>query len=166
MEIYSMNKTTAQLKAVAMILNGVALLADIQYANAREDEQDEAIGEIKDLVGHIFGVKPEGEPADNKGEQPAQPEASVGEDATTGAPVAEASVGSAVAESAPVSPLDQVLALLNDERYKLRSASSIEEKTGLDADQVEDLLYENDIDYVTRHKTSDGSLLFGLASRN
>jgi hypothetical protein len=56
--------------------------------------------------------------------------------------------------------------LLNDERYKLRSASSIEEKTGLDADQVEDLLYENDIDYVTRHKTSDGSLLFGLASRN
>jgi hypothetical protein len=164
MEIYNMNKTTAQLKAVAMILNGVALLADIQYADARDEEHDDEIDQIKGIVGQIFGVKPAGEPADNKGEQPAQPvaEPSTGSgEVNVGAPVASSS-----AEAAPKSTLEQVLELLKDERYKLRSADSIEEKTGLNADQVEDLLYENDVNYITRHKSSDGSLLFGLAERN
>lgn len=64
------------------------------------------------------------------------------------------------------SPFETLMRELNDPRYTLRSTYELAEKTGLPDYHIKDELFNNEVEYVVKHRRSDGAELVGLASRN
>lgn len=60
----------------------------------------------------------------------------------------------------------ELVALLNDDRYALRSVASLTEKLGVTANELFATLDAESIDYVTRTRRSDGAQMIGLTERN
>lgn len=70
------------------------------------------------------------------------------------------------AEAAPKSPFKKLMQELEDPRYKLRTYAELAVKTGITAEDIENELIDNDVEFVNRVRRSDGVSLIGLASRN
>jgi len=77
--------------------------------------------------------------------------------------------GGAPADRAPevqtVRDIDNIMVHLADPRYTLRSVDELEQKTGLDSDDIKDILDEFGIEYVIKRRRADGAALIGLAAR-
>lgn len=78
-------------------------------------------------------------------------------------PVVEAPV---VEAPAPRDPLENLLNLLEDPRFTLRTVTSLEAKTGVSWKDIEFWLQCRGIGYVVKTRRGSGDLLVGLASRN
>lgn len=63
-------------------------------------------------------------------------------------------------------PINTIMEMLEDPRYKLRSLSSLAEKADVGEGEVIEALDDNDVDFVTRTKRETGETLIGLADRN
>lgn len=68
--------------------------------------------------------------------------------------------------TAAATPFSRLMYELQDPRYTLRSTRELSDKAGISYEEVHYLLEDNDIDYVTKRRRSDGAELIGLASRN
>jgi hypothetical protein len=161
----SINTSTVAILQTLRVLNQASadLAAIITGAVQTEQLQD-----LFAAAGSSYGDSPKEKPAaENTGTSAPVETAPV---AT--APAADASTDPVVHETTASAatdtqtPLDIVLGLLKDERYTLRSAKSLAEKSGLSVDEVEELLNDNDIEYVTKRKRGSGDLLIGLEERN
>ncbi len=149
---------TSLIKALALSLHAAAIQADELYNQARNEEVGEVVGGLAEVLSQVFsGKRDNAEQAPDV--QPAAPEAPVDVTSTS---------KSSDAAQAPVikAPIEIINDMLNDERFKLRSFTSIKEKTGLDKDAVIDLLDDNDVDYTVLTKRHSDEQVVGLTSRN
>lgn len=142
---------TSLIKALAMQLQASAILADELYQQAREEETSELVGGLSGVLDKIFGNAHRKDSTEQKAE-----------DTTVSVEVGKDY------EAAPVikAPIEIIYDMLNDERFKLRSFSSIKDKTGLDQDEVLELLDDNDVDYIVLTKRNGRDEVVGLSSRN
>ena len=76
--------------------------------------------------------------------------------------------------TAPVAPvvvegptkISLLLEELHHPRFKLRTLDELADKLGLYADEIIDMLRENNIPFVTKVRRADSADLIGLSSRN
>lgn len=67
----------------------------------------------------------------------------------------------------PLSQFGRLMLELHDDRYTLRSLNELCEETGIESHEgVYAALRDNSIEYVRKHRRSDGAALVGLRSRN
>jgi hypothetical protein len=157
---------TAQLKALGMILEGASTLAFSLYNDSREEQLEGGLDKLAKVLGFDIRTGPGPASDTSKGSKPEAPADEVSTGSTGDTAVATAETATETATETETK-LDSVLALLNDERYTLRTAKSIEEKTGLSLSDVKALLDENGIAYVVKHKRNNrNAKLVGLAARN
>jgi hypothetical protein len=126
-----------------------------------QSAQDDATEQHLDAIGSLvkaFGGKKES----------AEAETDAAKTDTT-ATETDTATQTSVDEAAPVKPTHEVLMeMLNDERYTLRTAKSLIEKSGFsgDADALAEYFDDNLVDVVRLNRRSDGAEVFGLADRN
>jgi hypothetical protein len=80
--------------------------------------------------------------------------------------IAEPTVAQAAASTVYVTLLGRIKEELLHPRFSLRTVSELEDKLGVSGDMIKEHLDDDGVNYVIKHRRSDGAELIGLANRN
>jgi hypothetical protein len=75
-------------------------------------------------------------------------------------------IAQAAVSTVSVSLLGRIKEELLHPRFTLRTIEELEDKLGVCGDYIKELLDDDEVRYVTKHRRSDGAELIGLANRN
>lgn len=142
--------STQLLEAAVLSLEATTLIIDQVLNEARREKNAKVKVVLDSVFKDLLGAMSDCAEKANTGE----------DEGKTGQTPAEAP------PAPPAKPIDIILEMLQDPRYTLRSFKSIEEKTGLDQEDVCQLLDAEGYEFVVKTKRDSDEQVVGLEARN